>query len=169
MLDERVLKPIAQLPRPVRLFRKVFLLTTLAACGAPGTEDVFTTGNPKIPAADSAPKAPVVRLATRAYAGLYRRGGDENHFQPCGTRVPLDLTGTAQARRELRDRVRWSSVWEGAKLYGIFQGAIVTDTPKTRDGGSDSARAVPRTRFFIVGVDSLRPWHAQDCGGMRVP
>lgn len=152
----------------MRLLLTALLLNTLAGCGAPGSDTVFTEGNPKLKTADTtAAKAPPMRLATRTYGGLYHRLGDDNQFQPCGTRVLLDIVGTPQARALLKERFRWSAVWQGAKMYGVFQGAIVTDTPDTRRAGNEGVRPEPRTRFFIVGVDSLRPWRADDCGGMR--
>lgn len=110
----------------------------------------------------------MTRLATKAHGGFYRRLGDDNQFQPCGTRVPLDIIGAPQARAALKERFRWSATWEGAKMYGVFQGAIVTDTPGTDGVAGDTVKPGPRTRFFIVGVDSLRPWRDQDCGGMVV-
>ena len=142
-------------------------MSALAGCGAPGSDQVFTKGNPKVDTAPPQP-APVARLATRAYGGYYRRLGDESQFQPCGTRIPLDIVGTPQARFALKERVRWTTTWQGAKLYGVFQGAVVTDTPGTNGVAGDTVKPGPRTRFFVVGVDSLRPWRAQDCGGMAI-
>lgn len=111
----------------------------------------------------------MARLATKAHGGFYRRLGDDNQFQPCGTRVLLDIVGTPMGRAVLKERFRWTATWQGAKLYGVFQGAIVTDTPGTDGAAGDTAKPTPRTRFFIIGVDSLRPWRDQDCGGMKIP
>jgi hypothetical protein len=56
-------------------------------------------------------------------------------------------------------------------MYGVFVGAIVTDTPETKVRGvpGDSVPRAPRTRFYITAVESLRTWQPGDCAGMRIP
>jgi hypothetical protein len=102
-------------------------------------------------------------IATRVYAGYYRKLGDNQQFQPCGTTQLLEITGPPMARLILRDRFRWNAIWEGAKLFAVFRGAIVTDTVK-----SDSSRVRTRSRFWLVDVDSMRTWEKGDCNGMRI-
>jgi hypothetical protein len=151
---------------------KLFLLTALAACGAPGGDAVFTKGNPKIATPDSARSAaapPAPRIQPKRYTGYYRRLSGESQFRPCGTDALLDVIGTPDARLRLSEAFRWNSVWQGRKMFGIFQGAIVTDTPRTTGAKADTAPPVPRRRFFITDVDSLRTWQSSDCGGMRIP
>ena len=154
----------------MRLICKLLLLSSLVACGAPGSEDVFTKATKKPTVSDSAnaqkarPQPP--RLVTRQYGGYFRRVGADFQFQPCNTRLPLLVFATPQGRVALREQSRWNGVWEGNKNFGVFQGAIVTDTPKVVPG--DSIKPGPRTRFFLTAVDSLRTWKPTDCGGMRV-
>ena len=154
----------------MRLIYKLLLLNGLAACGAPGSDQVFTKAAGTAKATDSArlvaPPAP--QLATRTYGGLFRRVGADFEFQPCDTKASLVVFTSPQARLALREQTRWTAVWEGVKKFGVFQGAIVTDTPTTRGVQGDSAKADPRTRFFLTAVDSLRTWKPTDCGGMRV-
>ena len=153
----------------MRLLSKLLLINILAACGAPGSEDVFTRKNPaKDPAA--APKAvakPAPRLETKVYSGYFRKAGDEWQFQPCGTSKLMDITAEPLARLILRDHFRWNAIWEGAKLYAVFQGATVTDTVKVDSTSADSSKAGPRTRFHLVEVQSMRTWERGDCNGMR--
>ena len=146
------------------------LLNALAACGAPGSDAVFTKENPKAAfpgSANPGTAPPIRRFETRPHGGYFRRVGDQSQFQPCGTSAPLDIFGSPQAQSMLKERFRWNTVWEGARMFGFLQGAIVTDTPKTTAG--DSIHPGPRTRFFLVSVDSLRTWRTGDCGGMRIP
>ncbi|HEX6315029.1 MAG TPA: hypothetical protein VFZ73_09225 [Gemmatimonadaceae bacterium] len=160
----------------VRLLCKIFLLNVLTACGAAGSDAVFTKGNPKIgtasettfAAAASKTRQPA-RPETRSYAGYFRRLGDDMQFQPCGTRTPLEVFPTGQARASLRERFRWNAVWEGARMFAVLHGATVTDTPSTKGVPGDTTPAGPRTRFWVIGVDSLRTWRQGDCGGMRIP
>lgn len=165
--------PTHPLSEPVRTLSKLLLLTALTACGAPGADSVFTKGNPRIAASDSArpatvqPQAP--RFQSKRYSGYYRRLDEESQFRPCGTARLLDIIGTPDARLRLSEAFRWNAVWPGRKMFGVFQGAIVTDTPRTTGTMADTAPPVPRTRFFITGVDSLRTWESGDCGGMRIP
>lgn len=154
-----------------RVLSSVLLVVMLGACGAPGSDTVFTKGNPKLnPGVDSAvataPAVQPARLRTSLYRGYYRRLGDESGFQPCGTRQLLTIFGPPEARMALHERFRFSSPVQGQKMFGVFEGAIIVDT----------LRAVPpdtigklRTRFLIVRVDTLRTWDGRDCGGMRVP
>ena len=140
----------------------------LAACGSPGSESVFTRNNPKTASLDSVgarPRTEPQRMVTRQYSGYYSKLGDDSQFQPCGTTVPLDVTGAPIARGILKERFRWNAVWEGAKMYAVFEGAIVTDTAAT---AGDSVKG-PRTRFFLIDVDSLRTWRNGDCNGMKLP
>lgn len=155
----------------MRHFSRLFLLTaliTLAACGAPGSDSVFTRNNPRTAAVDSpsakvAPR-PAPRIETKVYAGYYRKLGDDSQFLPCGTKTLLEITGTPLSMILLKERFRWNAIWEGAKLYAVFRGTIVTDTVK-----SDSSNAGPRTRFLLVDIDSMRTWTNGDCNGMRIP
>lgn len=160
----------------MRLSCKILLLSALAACGAPGSDTVFTKGNPKIGSgtdttfATAASKTrQAMRPDSRSYAGYFRRLGDDMQFQPCGARAPLEVFTTGQARASLRERFRWNAVWEGAKMFAILHGATVTDTPSTEGVSGDTSSPVPRTRFWVMSVDSLRTWHERDCGGMRIP
>jgi hypothetical protein len=154
----------------VRHLPKLLLLGVLGACGAPGSDSVFTRGNPNFPSVDT-PKAkvvpapaPVPRLVTKAYAGYYRKAGDDSQFQPCGTSQLLEIVAFPMARMLLRDRVRWTSIWDGAKLYAVFRGAIVDAPP-----GNDSSKAGPTKRFYLEEIDSMRNWQRGDCNGMRIP
>ena len=153
---------------------KLLLLASLAACGAPGSDAVFLQGNPKAGVGDSAravvARPAQVRMEPKQYRGLYRRLNDESRFQPCGTKVPLDVTGTPEARFILHERFRFNAVWQGRAMFGVFYGVIVTDTlkPKSPAAAGDSGTVTTRTRFFITGLDTLRTWHSSDCGGMRV-
>jgi hypothetical protein len=145
----------------------------LLACGAPGSDDVFA-GNAQKKAPTTSPKAAPVqptapRLVTKRFEGYYRRYGSTSQFVPCGRTIPLEVTGTPIARGILKERIRWNSAWEGARMFVVFQGALVTDTPKVLGTGGDSVRSKPRTRFFLVNVDSLRTWRVRDCGGMKLP
>jgi hypothetical protein len=148
------------------------MLTVFCACGTPDSDAVFTGGAAKAAQPDSAqavavqPSAP--RIQTRSYGGYYQRVGDDPMFQPCGTTRPLAIYGAAPARQALKERFRWNITWEGTKMFGQFQGAIVTDTARVSDSTGVSKRT-PRTRFFIVDVESLRTWKPTDCGGMRIP
>ena len=156
----------------MRLIYKLLLINVLAACGAPGSDEVFTKGTGKPKAFDTASfrpaRPPTPRIATRSYGGYFRRFGANFEFQPCDTQVPLVIFTSPQGRTVLRERARWNNVWEGAKRFGVFQGAIVTDTPATKGVQGDSAKPGPRTRFYLTAVDSLREWRSTDCGGMRV-
>lgn len=150
--------------------RKLLLLATLGACGAPGTDAVFTKGNPKVDQATPATpplQPPPQRMMTKRYAGMYRRIGEESRFQACGTSRALDIFGPPEARITLQERFRFGSVWQGMKLYAVFEGAVVTDTVKPVP--PDSGAGTIRTRFFLAKVDSLRTWESEDCDGMRVP
>lgn len=152
----------------LRRIANLLVLSALAGCGAPGSDSVFTRNKPEATAADS-PSAksvppPTPRIETKLYAGYYRKLGDDSQFLPCGTTRLLEITGTPLAMLLLKERFRWNAIWEGAKLFAVFRGAIVTDTVR-----SDSANAGPRTRFFLVDVDSMRTWRNGDCNGMRTP
>ena len=153
----------------MRHLPKLLLLGTLAACGAPGSDSVFTRGNPNFPSVDT-PKAKVTpapaqapRIVTKAYAGYYRKAGDESQFQPCGTSQPLEITAHPMVRMLLRDRVRWNSIWDGTKLFAVFRGAIVDVPP-----GNDSSKTGPTKRFYLEEIDSMRNWQRGDCNGMRI-
>ena len=74
--------------------------------------------------------------------------------------------GLVRMRRETSELI---AIWEGAKLYAVFQGALVTDTVKVDSASADSAKAGPRTRFHLVEVKSMRTWERGDCNGMRIP
>ena len=153
----------------VRPAYKLLLLLSLAACGAPGSDSVFTQGNPKSPSANPAPvrAPPPEPIETRAYAGYYRKSGKDSRFLPCGTTQLLEITGPPVAQILLRERHRWNAMWEGAKLFAVFRGTIVTDTVTAAPG--DSVKPGPRKRFYLVEVDSMRNWEKEDCNGMRIP
>jgi hypothetical protein len=148
----------------------LLLVGLVTACGAPGSEDVFTRKNPTKAPADT-PKVvakPAPRLVTKVYTGYFRKSGDQWQFQPCGTSTLMDITAEPLARLILRDHFRWNAIWEGAKLYAVFQGATVTDTVKADSASADSSKAGPRTRFHLVEVKSMRTWERGDCNGMRI-
>jgi hypothetical protein len=157
----------------VHVRANLLLVIILAACGAPGSDDVFAGNAQKKATTDSAKlnpvRPPAPQLVTKRYEGYYRRYGAESVFMPCGSRVSFEVTGTLVARGILKERVRWNSAWEGSRMFVVFQGALVTDTPKVAGTDGDSVRAKPRTRFFLVNVDSLRTWRVRDCGGMKLP
>jgi hypothetical protein len=160
-----------------KLSCKLLLLASLTACGAPGSDLVFTRGNPKTPTPDSASKAaanpdapPRARIAFLPTKGLYRRIGDDSRFQPCGTRELLQVGGSGEGRFLLAQHFRFNAVWMGRPLYGILRGAVITETlpPRPAAKGADTLPTI-RTRFYVVGVDSLRTWLPGDCNGMKVP
>ena len=157
----------------LRFFQKLPLLVTLISCGAPGADAVFTKGNPKVaaPAAKAVvpppPRPPAPQLEVKQFRGYYRRLGGDSRFQPCGTAAPLVTTGTGEGRRLLRERFRFITNAPGQKLFGVFVGAIVTDTVRPQGSKADSP-GTPRTRFFITSVDTLRGWKTSDCGGMKI-
>lgn len=143
----------------------------LYGCGSPGSDAVFTKGNPKLDTAkakvaQAAARPQPARATPKRYEGLYKRSGEVARFQPCGTTIPLDITGTAEGRFLLQERFRWNSYWQGKNLYGVFWGSIVVDTPRVNNADTTG---VPRARFFIIGVDSLRNWDRGDCGGKLTP
>jgi hypothetical protein len=64
----------------------------------------------------------------------------------------------------LRERYRFSAPWQGARMFSVFTGAIVTDTaPKD----TTDVKPVVRTRFFVAGVDSMRAPRSGDCAGVK--
>jgi hypothetical protein len=69
----------------------------------------------------------------------------------------------------LKERFRWNAIWEGARLFAVFQGAIVTDSAQADSSKADSSKAVPVKRFWLVAVDSMRTWRNEDCNGMKIP
>ena len=157
-----------------RAFSNVLLLTALCACGAPGSDSVFTQGNPKLANPDSIGRSAgpaAVQAPPKTYKGLYRRTGEESRFQPCGTTVPLPVDGTSAARYVLHERFRWNAVWQGQNMYGVFTAWILHDTVRAGRGGAGDSASVgtPRTRIYLVDVDTLRPWNDGDCAGMKVP
>jgi hypothetical protein len=150
----------------------LLLLAVLGACGAPGTDSVFTKSNPKATPTTAStgqavapPRPPAQPIKTRQFVGLYRRLNDQSRFQACRTDRPLDVFGPFEARQRLHERMRYGSNLPGLKMYAVFEGAVVTDTvqPKPPD-----TVAVVRTRFYLARVDSLRTWERSDCGGWRV-
>jgi hypothetical protein len=155
----------------LRLY-KLLLMAALGGCGAPGSESVFTKGNPKAGAAPGSPtqavqppRPPAQPIKTKQYIGLYRRLNEQSRFQPCHTERALDIFGPFDARQRLQERMRYGSDLPGLKMYAVFEGAVVTDT--VRPQAPDSATTV-RTRFYLARVDSLRTWERSDCGGWRV-
>ena len=106
-------------------------------------------------------------MAAKQFQGFYFRLGDTSRFTPCGEKAGLDIYGNPEARFLLRERVRWISPWQGQRLYAVFTGYVVTDTPKVHGRGADTTAAVPRTRFFITALDSLRAAEREDCRGAR--
>ena len=162
--------PTIPLTATVRAISKLLLVIALGACGAPGSDSVFTQGNPRLQGADSAGKdsaapdsEPAPQVAARPeikrFEGQYHRLGGVSQFRPCGAQVALDVYGSGDARYRLQERVRWLAVEQGRRMFGIFYGAIVTDTPKV-DGP-----ARPRTRFMLAAPESLRTWLDGDCRG----
>ena len=149
----------------------MLLLLSLGACGAPGTDEVFTKGNPKVdqtttvPGQAGVPRPPEQPIQTKRYAGLYRRVGEESRFQACRTEQALDIFGPFDARQRLQERFRYGSTIPGQKMYAVFEGAVVTDT--VRPQPPDTVVTV-RTRFYLARVDSVRTWERTDCGGWRV-
>ena len=111
------------------------------------------------------PGPPPAIAAAKRYEGFYFRLGDTSRFTPCGSKTGYDVFGNPEARFLLRERVRWISPWQGQRMYGVFMGYIVTDTPKVQ--GADSTTRVPRTRFFLTALESLRVRVREDCGGAR--
>lgn len=155
----------------VRLISRLLLLTVLAACGAPGSDAVFLPKAKTPAASSSAPKATTPAappFVAKQYTGWYRRMGDTSEFLPCGARTPLNVDATPLGMLELRQRYEFTAPWPLAKMYSVVQGAIMTDTLVVGGGKADSLKRVPRTRFMITGVDSMRAWKSSDCGG-RVP
>jgi hypothetical protein len=148
----------------------------LVACGGPGSDSVFTDKDAKAASDESAArKAAQARLAmaappkdVRTFQGYYRKFEEQSGFQPCGTSALLDVTGSAEGQRNLRERFRWSALYEGAKMFVVFRGAIVIDTPMVAGANGDSTRGAIRRRFYLVDVDSLRSWRIRDCNGMKV-
>jgi hypothetical protein len=159
----------------VRVDYKLLVVIALAACGAPGSDAVFTQGSAKSDsAAKSAAKAepappPRRRIPPTTHSGFFRVVGNVNQFQPCGTAKPLDVFGRPLPLRLVRERKRFLGVWEGMKLFAVLQGAVVTDTVTADGAEADSVKPGPRTRFELEQLDSLRSWKRTDCGGMRVP
>jgi hypothetical protein len=153
----------------MRVLSNVLVLAGLAAsvaCGAPESGGMLAKAPDSAVAVIAAPPPPP-RLVTKSYRGFYRRQDQDSRFQPCGTARPLDIYGPPEARQMLAERLRFGSMWAGLRMFGVFQGAIVTDTVKPTP--PDSGAGTARTRFLIVRVDSLRVWRSTDCGGMRVP
>jgi len=153
----------------VRLFAKSLILLALTACGAPGSESVFNKVGQKTPepVAVRRPGPPPAAMAAKRFQGFYFRLGDTSRFTPCGDKTGLDIFGNPEARFLLRERVRWTSPWQGVRMYAQFMGYVVTDTPKVQGRGADTTAAGPRTRFFITAVESLRVPEYEDCRGTR--
>ena len=156
----------------MKVLVKLLIINVLCGCGAPGSDAVFTKGNPKLDtarakAAQEAARPQPARATPKRYEGLYKRSGEDSRFQPCGTTIPLTITGSGEARYLLHERFRWSSFWQGQDLYAVLWGSVVTDTPQVNK--ADSASGLPRTRFFLTAVDSLRNWNRSDCGGKLTP
>lgn len=147
----------------------IILLLAVMACGAPGTDSVFTKTLPgrgnAAPAVDTAPRPAAPRTEIKAFAGMYRREGTDSRFQPCGTTTALEVTGSGEGRYLLAERFRWNSMWQGQRLFAVLRGAIVSDTVPGE--GADSLKPVITRKFFVVGVDSMRIWE-RDCNNMRV-
>lgn len=91
----------------MRITSKLLLISALAACGAPGADEVFTKGPGKAKAFDTSAFRPgrsaAPRMATRTYGGYFRRVGTNFEFQPCDTQVPLVIFTSPQARTVLRE------------------------------------------------------------------
>jgi hypothetical protein len=153
----------------VRPFAKSLILLVLTACGAPGSDQVFTKVGQKAPnpVAVRSPAPPPAAVASKRFKGFYFRLGDTSRFTPCGSKAGLDIFGTNEARFLLRERVRWVSPWQGERMYAVFMGYVVTDTPKVQGRGADSTARIPRTRFFMTAVESVRVREREDCGGAR--
>jgi hypothetical protein len=154
----------------VKAIAKLLILLALPACGAPGSEQVFTKLGEKAPAPVQArgrgPSAPPIPF--KRFEGFYNRLGEISQFQPCGAEDALDVNGTAEARAVLRERFRWNSPWQGLKMFAVFTGSIVTDTPRVKGrAAADTAPPVTRTFFFITAVESLRTVQDADCRRKR--
>ena len=153
----------------MRVFAKLLTLCCLTACGAPGSEQVFNKVGQKAPAPVAAqrPGPPPASMVAKRFEGFYFRLGDTSRFTPCGSKVGLDIFGNPEARFLLRERVRWTAAWQGIPMYAVFMGYVVTDTPRVQGRGADTTARIPRTRFFLAAVESLRVREREDCGGMR--
>ena len=103
----------------------------------------------------------------KRFEGTYYRLGDTSRFTPCGSKVGYDLLGGYEARFVLRDRLRWTAPWQGIPMYAVFMGYVVTDTPRVQGRGADTTARIPRMRFFLAAVESLRVREREDCGGTR--
>ena len=149
----------------VKAFAKLLILFALTACGAPGSEQVFNKVGQKAPAPVVAqrPGPPPASMIAKRFEGFYFRLGDTSRFTPCGSKVGFDIFGGNEARFLLRERLRWVSPWQGVQMYGVFIGYVVTDTPKARGRGADTTAMIPRTRFFLTAVESLRVREREDC------
>lgn len=154
----------------MRLIFKLLLINALAACGAPGSDSVFVTQKPEAPPISAAPAQPSApRLVTKSFRGWYRRLNDTAQFQPCGAKAPFNVRGTPAALAMLREHYRFSAPWQGAKMFSVFEGAVVTDTLAVKGVPGDSTVREIRPRFMLVKVDSMRSWLSTDCGGVRTP
>ena len=142
------------------------------ACGAPGSESFFdpetAKATPAVPAPPPQVAQPAAASTVRTYKGYYRKFEDQTRFQPCGTNTLMDITGSFEAIVLLTERFRWLALYEGAKMYAVFRGSIVTDTPTVTGAKGDTTKGKPRTRFQLVGVDSVRVWQVGDCNGMKI-
>jgi hypothetical protein len=148
-----------------RLHSLIGVLVLVVACGGQGSDAVFVQALSGRGGAQPGGglRPPVQAADIRAFRGLYRRSGDEAHFQPCGTATPLEITGSFEGRALLAERFRWNSIWQNMPLYAVLRGAIMTDSVAS---GDSLAPEVVR-RFYVTGVDSMRAWDG-DCGGMKV-
>ena len=106
-------------------------------------------------------------MLTKRFEGFYFRLGDTSRFTPCGSKAGLDIFGNAEARFLLRDRLRWTAAWQGIPMYAVFMGYVVTDTPSVKGSRANTTARIPRTRFFLAAVESLRVREREDCGGAR--
>lgn len=163
----------------------LLLLGVTAACGEPGARDPWLPPAKGVQAAgdaagrgragassESATAAPAkpARPELAIFRGAYRRSSTAVQFLPCGSRVPLTLTGDAEPQRVLRERWRWLSVQFERPLYVVVGGAIVRDSTGRGDASRDSAPTAPvEERFFVMRVDTVRAWQAGDCGLSRAP
>ena len=153
----------------MKVFAKWLILCGLTACGAPGSDQVFNKVGQKAPAPVAAhrPGPPPAFAAAKRFEGFYFRLGDTSRFTPCGSKQGLDVYGNPEARFLLRERLRWTTAWQGMRMYAVFMGYVVTDTPRVQGIGADTSARIPRTRFFLTAVESLRVREREDCGGAR--
>src|SRR5687767_10511650 len=81
----------------------------------------------------------------------------------CGVQLPWQFhsVAVAHAPRTKRIDANQEETRAGLRSHTVTIGA--------GNHWRDSVRSKPRTRFFLVGVDSFRTWRVRDCNGMKLP